>query len=340
MIFVTGGTGVLGAHLLVNLSQKGSSIRALKRSTSDLNMVKDIFDFYLKGESDLLFHKIEWVNGDILEIPSIEIHMNGCETVYHCAGNVSFDKRDFKNLIMTNKIGTANMVNVALTSNVKQFCHVSSTAAIGRQKKSEIYTEKQQWMTSSENSNYAVSKYSAEMEVWRGIEEGLNATIVNPCVILGAGYWSESSLSIFDSVRKGLKFYPSGQNAFVDARDVAECMVALVEKKIMKERFLVIGENLKFKTLFNYIAASLSVKPPHIAAKKWLVNIGWRLERVLAFLTFRRPKITKETARSAMSNSQYDHSKILNTLQFSFTPIKKSVENAVAFHNFTLRKKN
>lgn len=340
MIFVTGGTGILGAHLLVELSQKSEAIRALKRADSKLEMVKDIFDFYLAEKSDTAFNKIEWVTGDILDVPSLVASMQGCDIVYHCAGNVSFDRRDFHKLIKTNKIGTANMVNVALTAGIKQFCHVSSTAAIGRQKKSDVYTEKQQWVTSSENSNYAVSKYSAEMEVWRGIEEGLNATIVNPCVILGAGYWTESSLAIFESVRKGLKFYPSGENAFVDARDVAKCMVQLIEKNIMTERFLVTGENLKFKTLFNYIAAALNVKPPSIAAKKWLVDIGWRLERFLAFITFRRPKITKETAASAMSESKYDHSKIVAALGFSFTPIQKAVENAVAFRAFTLRKKN
>jgi nucleoside-diphosphate-sugar epimerase len=273
-----------------------------------------------------------------MDVTSLEKNMHGCDIVYHCAGNVSFDRKDFNKLIRTNKIGTANMVNVALTSDVKQFCHVSTTAAIGRQKKSEIYTEKQQWVTSSENSNYAVSKYSAEMEVWRGIEEGLNATIVNPCVIIGAGYWTESSLAIFESVKKGLKFYPSGQNAFVDARDVAKCMVELIEKNIMKERFLVTGENLKFKTLFNYIAKALEVKPPYIAARKWLVSIGWRLERILAFILFRRPKITKETAQSAMSDSKYDHSKIVKVLSFSFTPIKNAVKNAVDFHQFVLLK--
>ncbi len=340
MVFVTGGTGILGAHLLVELSKKGVEIKALKRVESSLSMVKDIFSFYLKEEADVLLDKINWVDGDILEVPSLEKNMRGCEIVYHCAGNVSFDRKDFHKLIKTNKIGTANMVNVALTSHVKQFCHVSSTAAIGRQKKSEIYTEKQQWVTSSENSNYAVSKYSAEMEVWRGIEEGLNATIVNPCVILGAGYWSESSLAIFESVKKGLKFYPSGENAFVDARDVAKCMIELIEKNIMKERFLVTGENLKFKTLFDFISKTLDVKSPYIKAKKWLVNIGWRLEQIIAFLTFRRPKITKETARSAMSKSKYDNSKIIKALDFSFTPIETAVENTVAFHQFMLRKNN
>lgn len=340
MIFVTGGTGVLGAHLLVKLSQNETPIRALKRENSNLNMIRDIFQFYLKNAADTFFKKIEWVNGDILDTVSLQACMTDCSIVYHCAGNVSFDRKDFQKLIKTNKAGTANMVNIALTTGIKQFCHVSSTAAIGRQKKSNVYTEKHQWVTSSENSSYAVSKYSAEMEVWRGIEEGLNATIVNPCVIIGAGYWTESSLAIFESVKKGLKFYPSGQNAFVDARDVASCMVELIEQNIMKERFLITGENLPFKTLFNYIAAELNVTAPHIPAKKWMVNIGWRLEKLIALILFRRPKITKETAQSAMSTSKYDHKKIIETIHFKFTPIENAVKNAVAFHHQTFRKKN
>lgn len=339
MIFVTGGTGVLGAHLLVKLSQNKTPIRALRRKNSNLDMITDIFQFYLDDGADEFLKKIEWVDGDILDTVSLQESMINCHTVYHCAGSVSFDRKDFQKLIKTNKIGTANMVNIALSIGVKQFCHVSSTAAIGRQKKSNVYTEKHQWVTSSENSNYAVSKYSAEMEVWRGIEEGLNATIVNPCVIIGAGYWSESSLAIFESVKKGLKFYPTGQNAFVDARDVANCMVDLVEQNIMKERFLITGENLKFKTLFNYIATELNVTPPQISAKKWMVEIGWRLEKLMALILFRRPRITKETARSAMSTSKYDHNKIIKTTNFKFTPIEDAVKNAVAFHQHVLLKK-
>ena len=334
MVFVTGGTGLLGAHVLVELSKRNQAIKALKRHSASTNMTEAIFHFYFKEKAKTLFNKIEWVEGDILDITSLKIALQNCNTIYHCAGKVSFHKKDFHAMMKSNKEGTANLVNLAIAIGIEKFCHVSSTAAIGRDKKTEIYTEDNKWQTSNENSSYAVSKYSAEMEVWRGIEEGLNATIVNPSVIIGAGFWTESSLEIFDTVSKGLKFYPNGMNAFVDARDVAFCMVELVEQNKMNNRYLTISENVFFKDLVISIAEKLKVKSPHIAVKKWMVAIGWRMERIKSFLLMRKPKITKETARSAMSISRYSNQKIKSAIDIDFISVDDAISNAVAFHQF------
>ena len=335
MIFLTGGTGLLGSHVLVELFKRHpeQKVRALKRPTSSLNNIKALFDFYFKAESNVLFNRISWVDGDILDIPKLTEVMLGCDEVYHCAGYVSFQKRDFQKLMKINREGTANMVNISLSLPIKKFCHVSSTAALGRQKMNTYYTENNKWVTSSENSNYAVSKYSAEMEVWRGIEEGLNAVIVNPSVILGAGNWDESSLEIFRTVKKGLKFYTPGTNAFVSANDVAFCMVELMTKNKFGERYLTIGENMAFKDLFNLIADELKVKQPSIAVKPWMTGLAWRLERLKSFFTGKPPQITRETAKSAMSTSRYSNEKVKTALDFEFTPIHDTVVEAVAFHN-------
>ncbi len=331
MVFVTGGTGLLGSHVLVELSKRNQHIRALKRNQSSLETVKSVFEFYLEDSAQSKFDQIEWVNGDILDITSLENAMAGCTEVYHCAGYVSFTKKDFSTLMKINKHGTANVVNVALSNGTEKFCHVSSTAALGRQKNNSAYTENNKWVTSSENSNYAVSKYLSEMEVWRGIEEGLNATIVNPCVILGAGNWNESSLEIFRTVKKGIKFYSSGTNAFVDARDVAFCMVELMSRDKMKERYLTIGENVPFKQLLDMIADELEVKRPTIGVKKWMTGLAWRLEKFKCFFTGATPKITKETARSAMSVSTYSNQKIRDAITVNFTPVSETVKLAVDF---------
>lgn len=334
MVFVTGGTGLLGAHVLVELSKRNQSITALKRNSSSTKMTKAIFNFYFQDKGNDLFDKINWVTGDILDTNSLEEPLKNCNIVYHCAGKISFHKKDFHAMMKQNKEGTANMVNLAMACGIEKFCHVSSTAAIGRDKKTNLYTEGNKWQTSNENSNYAVSKYSAEMEVWRGIEEGLNATIVNPSVIIGAGYWTESSLEIFDTVAKGLKFYPVGMNAFVDARDVAFCMVELIEQNKMTNRYLTISENIYFKDLLNTIADELAVKRPSIPVKKWMVELGWRVEKIKSLLLSRKPKITKETGRSAMSISKYSHEKITTAIGIDFISVESAVSNAVAFNKF------
>ena len=334
MIFVTGGTGLLGSHLLIELTKKGEKIRALKRTSSSLNNIKSVFEFYLKTDASKLFNLIEWVDGDINDVMSLKTLMSPCNEVYHCAGYVSFYRKDFKKLMRINKIGTANMVNVALSLDVKKFSHVSSTAEIGRNEINTEYSEKNKWVTSSSNSNYAVSKYSAEMEVWRAQEEGLNVSIVNPSVILGAGNWKDSSLTIFLNVEQGIKFYTEGTNAFVDARDVAFCMVKLMDENRFGERYLTISENVCFRDLFFMIADELKIKRPSIKVKPWMAGIAWRIELVKSIFGH-QPKITKETARSAMSESFYSNEKITKAIGFKFTTIKDAVKNGVEFRRFS-----
>lgn len=331
MIFVTGGTGLLGSHVLVELTKRGKKIRALKRKTSNMEQLKRTFTHYFHEQGNENFNKIEWVEGDILDVVSLEEGMRGCDTVYHCAALVSFKKRDFKNLMKINKTGTANVVNVSLHLGVDLFCHVSSTAAIGRSDTKTFYDETNKWVNTKENSNYAVSKYSAENEVWRGKEEGLDVVIINPCVILGIGNWDESSLSIFKVVKKGLKFYTTGANAFVDARDVAYVFCELAERRIINERFLVVSENVSFKVIFEKIAAAFGVKPPSIRVRKWMVGIAWRLEGILAFLFGKKQNITRETARSSMMTTKYSNEKIKAALDYEFISIEASIDHAVTY---------
>ncbi len=331
MILVTGATGLLGTHVLAELSKRGLQIRALKRSGSNLKLVEDIFTFYFGEDGKKRFEKIEWIEGDILDIVSLEKAIEGCHTVYHCAALVSFKRRDFKKLTKINKEGTANVVNICLAAKVDHLCYVSSTAAIGRNATKTTYDETDKWVNAPENSGYAVTKYGAENEVWRGVEEGLNAVIVNPSVIFGPGNWNESSLSIFKVVKKGLRFYTSGTNAFVDARDVAFVMAELSEKRIFNDRFLVIGENLKYKDLFEKTAKAFGVKAPSILAKPWMAAIVWRLEGVLAFLFGKKQNITRETARSSMTTSQYSNEKVKQKLNFEFHKMDDTIANAVSY---------
>ena len=331
MVFVTGGTGLLGTHVLVELVRRGYPVRALFRQVHRIEQARRCFQHYFKGEAPTAFDKITWVQGDILDIMSLEEGMEGCEAVYHCAAMVSFRKRDFKRLMKVNKEGTANVVNVALAKGVSIFCHVSSTAAIGKSKMKEVQDESNKWVKNKSTSNYAISKYSAENEVWRAKEEGMNVVIVNPSVIFGAGDWKESSLSIFRVVYKGLRFYTPGANAFVDARDVAHIICELAAQKVYNERFLVISENLSYRTLFEKIAAGFGVKPPSIETKRWMAAIAWRIEGVLSFLFGKKQNITKETAKSAMTKTHFSNEKIKQALNFEFIPIDQSITDTISY---------
>jgi dihydroflavonol-4-reductase len=329
MILVTGGTGLLGSHLLFQLTNESNSIKAIFRNEKKIVLVQRLFLYYDPINGQSRFDSIQWVNCDVLDSVTLHEVMEGCDFVYHCAAIVSFDKDDFYKMMKINREGTSNIVNSCLELGIKKLCYVSSTAAIGNGENDPIVTEETKWKQSPTTSGYSISKYSAEKEVWRGVEEGLDVVIVNPCVIIGAGDWKESSLTMFATVDNGLRFYTKGANAFVDARDVSLAMTMLMKSEIKNERFLCIGENSSFKNLFDTIARNLNKKEATILVNPLLMGLTWRVMWVVSKLTRKKSPITKETARSAFGTTVYDASKIINALNFEFRAIDEMVENAV-----------
>lgn len=328
MIFVTGGTGVLGSQLLFDLSRDDTPIRALYRSEPKRKRLQEFFTHFDPERGLERFQKIEWVQGNILDVAALEECMTGCDFVYHCAALVSFHKHDFTQLIKLNRRGTENIVNVALTTEVKKLCYVSSTAAIGGTGK-EIISEKTIWKNTPTTSGYSISKYSAEKEVWRGMEEGLDAVIVNPCVILGAGNWKDSSLTLLKTLKKGMKYYPPGKNATVDARDVSRIMIKLLKSDISHERFLCIGSNQSFKELMTEVSNQLGVSAPRKPIKRWLANLVRRTLGFLSVFTWKNPSMTKETVNSVFSERTYSNEKVIEALNEKFYSLEESVKFAI-----------
>jgi len=262
MILVTGATGLVGSHLLVQLLQENEEVKALFRSEKQIEKVKNVFAFYNQTR---LFDKINWVKGDITDIPSLEIAFENVTHVYHCAALISFDPSDEDELRKINIEGTANVVNCCIDFGVKKLCHVSSIAALGTPKEHEItITEETEWNPEELHSDYAITKYGAEMEVWRGHQEGLEVVIVNPGVIFGYGFPNKGSDVIIQSVKKGLSFYTKGNIGIVSVEDVVKCMVQLMKSNITGERYILVGENIDFKNLLTYIATVFKVKKPSI----------------------------------------------------------------------------
>lgn len=326
MIFVTGGTGMLGAHLLFELVQVNPIIRATKRASSDLNATKKIFSFYT-NKSDELFDKIEWVDVDLLEYYSIQGALDGVTKVYHCAAMISFNKKDRKKMIENNVTGTANLVNACLNNNIQKLIHVSSIAALGRAKIGEMTTEKTPWKDNNKDSPYSFSKYQSELEVWRGIAEGLNAVIINPSVILGPGDWTKGSPSFFRLIDKGMKYYSEGMNGYVYVRDVSRAMIQLMTSDISGERYIINGEDLTYLELFNMMAKTLGKEYPRIEAKKWMMDIAWRGAWLKGFFTGRTPEFTKSNAKSFLSSYNYSNEKLVNEIGFEYTSLQKTISS-------------
>ncbi len=331
MELITGGTGIVGVHTLLACAAAGRNVRALFRKSSDRSIVERVFRFY-RPDADELLARIEWVEGDLHDMSALLDAMQAVRHVYHAAALVSFDPRDDRALLHVNTIGTANLVNAALECGVERLCHVSSTAAIGSAPANVLRDEDMPWTGELDISPYALSKYRAELEVYRGIAEGLDAVIVNPCIVIGPGASGRSSMMLVERVRKGIGVYPPGSNAVVDARDVATCMLGLMERGTSGARYLLVGENLDYKGIFTTLAAAFGHAPPARALPVWMLEFGWRAER-LRTLFGGRPMVTRHTAHSAIIQRAFSNAKVRDTLGYEFRSAQEMAANVAAFAN-------
>jgi nucleoside-diphosphate-sugar epimerase len=324
MVLVTGGTGLVGSHLLLELVLKGTKARAIYRSADKLENVKKVFSYYVENPSEI-FNKIEWVQGDILDIPKLELAFKDVTRVYHAAAFISFDPKDFKKLKRINTEGTTNIVNLCIDHKIEKLCYASTIGTISRGAKGAVLTEENEW--SDEHANvYALTKYSAEMEVWRASQENVPVVIINPGVILGPGFWDTGSGSVFSTVNKGYSYYPPGGTGFVSVSDVIKIMIGLMESHIRTERFIIVGENLSFKEIMTKIALKLGKKPPRKRLKIWQLQIGRYVDAFASLITGRKRKITKNSIYSLKYPKVYSSAKIKNALNFEFEPLEKTIK--------------
>ena len=323
MIFVTGGTGLVGSHILLNLIASGKPVRALYRHGSDFEMLENLL-----ANHGFRRDVIEWIEGDVNDLLLLDDALKGVEEVYHSAALVSFYPSDRKRMMKINVEGTANMVNMSMKNAVKRFCHVSSVATLDRSISDSLIDESSLWKSSPDNSNYAMSKYGGEREVWRAMEEGLSAFIVNPSIVIGPGSWKSGSTQMFSQVYKGLQFYVTGTTGFVDVRDVASSVIKLMNMGVSGERFILNSENLPYRVVFDAIAENLSKPRSRFRVNSFLCELGWRLERIRGLIMNDNPMITKETARSGLTHRAYSNQKIKNATGIDFILISKSIRDA------------
>ena len=328
MILVTGGTGLVGAHLLLHLVENETAVRAIYRTSIGIEKTKLLFQLYQK---EPLFSRINWVQADIIDVPSLEKAFQKIDYVYHCAGLISYDPNHEELLRKINIEGTANVVNFCIEYKIKKLCHVSSIAALGNLGPNENQiTEETEWNPESPLSDYAISKYGAEMEIWRGQQEGLNVVIVNPGVIFGAAFWNQGSGLFFRAVKKGFPFYTNGSTGYVGVTDVVQIMIQLMKSNIAGERFTIVAENLTFKNVIYQIAENLKAKKPKIEAKRWMTSMGWRLDWLVSTFSGSKRKLSKYSANSLHSSDYISNEKIKNAFNFKFQSIDKVIEEVVS----------
>lgn len=325
MVLVTGGTGLVGAHLLLHLVENGDTVRAIYRNITSIQKTKALF---LRYKKESLFEKIEWVRADITNIPSLEMAFENVKYVYHCAALISFDPKDEDLLRKINIEGTANIVNFCVAKTVKKLCYVSSIAALGDLKENKaIITEEAEWNPEKQHSDYAISKYGAEMEIWRGQQEGLDTVIVNPGIIIGPGFLEQGSGMLFKKVANGLPFYTKGVTGFIAVPDVVRITIQLMKNEYSNERFTLIAENLIFRDLLNAIADSLNVKRPYIHVNPLLMNLSYKIDWFISNVFGQKRKLDRATAKASYAKNWYSNEKISSTLDTGFLDIHHYIKD-------------
>lgn len=336
--FLTGSTGLLGSHMLVHLFKKQKKIRCLIRESASLKQIEMVCKFY-QQDFEAIKSGVDWIIGDTMDFVSLLENLENVSEVYHCAAIVSFNNADNPKMLQTNVQGTANMVDAALANHVDKFCFVSSIASLGKSTDSTAITETTQRKIEGKYSGYSESKFRSELEIWRGIAEGLKAVIVNPGVILGVGDLDKGSMLLFKNGMKGMPFYTKATTGYVDVRDVCRCSIELMEKNVINERFILVSENVHNGHIFGSIAKVFGINPPKFEAGFMLLRFGVFISTIISFFTRKTPQLTTNTIRSAQHPEIYSNDKIRHCLNYTFIPLQQSIEDIGKFF-IALSKKN
>lgn len=329
-ILVTGATGMIGSRLVYDLLLTGAKVRAIYRDRKRIAQFETNIGYYTNDVRQIV-DKVEWVQADVTHYASLLDALQGVNLVYHCAAMVSFHKPDRAAMYEVNIYGTRKLVDACIETKVAKFCHVSSVAALGRTGNGSPVNEETGWLPGKKHTGYSIAKYHSEMEVWRGMHEGLQVLVVNPSVVLGPGDWNSGSPAFYNQVYKGLKFYTRGITGFVDVRDVTKAMLLLSSNEHFEQakahRYLLSAANLSYKEIFDAIARSLKVKAPRFEVKPGLMGMCWRVAVSFAWFTGKKPLITRESTQNATRKTQFDGTKISRDFPFQYRSISETIHD-------------
>ena len=330
MILVTGGTGLLGSHLLYKLVTQGKVVRAIYRDASKFEKVKKVFSYYSENPNTI-FDKIDWIQVEITDVPALEVAFQDVTHVYHCAADLSFNPKNYNESRQVNVIGTANIVNLCLSNEVSKLCHVSSIATLGEDLKKPI-TEETRWNPENNTQNiYAITKYDAELEVWRGVQEGLDVVVVQPGVIIGPGFWNSGTGEVFTKVSKGFNYFTSGIVGVIDVNDVVKSMCALMDSEVINDKFIIVSESIGYEKLLQNVSEALGSKKELKEIKRWQLLLYLQLDKFLSLISSRKRSVYKANINSAFKQLVYDASKIKSVTGVEFISMTESIKSTGSF---------
>ena len=312
-ILITGITGLFGSYLAKEFAKVGE-IHGYRRASSSTRLLEDVP------------FPITWHEGKLSDIESLEEAMSGMDLVIHAAGKVSYDAKESDSLHRINVAGTTNVVNAMLNTGVKKLVHISSVAAIGRSPDLKELDENYKWVETPLNTDYGVSKYLAELEAWRGEQEGIDLIVVNPSVLLGKISDDRSSTAIYHYVMDENSYYPQGDLNYIDVRDASKQVRALVEKEVWGERFILNRESISYKEFFEKMALAFGKKPPTKAVSPLMLEIVVFFNSILRKIGLSKSPLNKKTAMISQQKVFFDSGKVNRLLQTSYHSLEDTFE--------------
>lgn len=330
-VAVTGGTGLIGSHLVAELLKRGCRVKLLVR---DMRRVGQLHKTLSRMEADSYFGRIEFYETELNNPHTLAAALTDMEVVFHCAALVTFDPERADEVVLVNTEITTHVVNACLQCGVGLMVHISSIATLGSCRLGQRAIDETCILNNPVGrSPYSVSKIYAENAVQRGMVEGLRAVIVNPSVVIGEGDLNSSSSRLVAYAMHRRVFYTKGVKGYVDVRDVARAAVRLAETpQAVGKRFIVSAENLTFGTLFSMAARISDHWPPLIPLGRRVLTGIYKVEKLLNKWFGRRPILSEALIANACDMSYYDNSRMKNLLNFTYTPIRETLERVIRYY--------
>jgi len=323
-IVVTGATGYIGSQIVFALLSRLSGevrLRVIARNSSDCSFLEGL--------------PVDVVRADISDSLALLEAFRGADTVFHCAGFISYTRSSRSELYDVNVVGARNVVNACIYNNVRRLVLTSSIAAIGASEDGSPANESTIFQEWQRRNGYMEAKHLAELEGLRGVAEGLEVVMVNPGVVIGIDHQNPASLSssneVLRLISKGkLPLFPSGSTGFVDVRDVADAHLAAWERGRSGERYLVVGRNLSFRELFDALRplAGSSMGRAFVVPGGVGLLAGFGGE-IWSMLSSRPSFISLESIRLASRSQVYNNSKSRQELGFSYRDLSETLKTLV-----------